>query len=387
MALGSICGPLIGAALSEYVSWTWIGWVNIPIAATGFVLAFFFMRLKPMTGFSVKQKLLRIDWFGMALYTVGATMFALPLSWAGAMYSWKDARTLVPFILGTMVLMGFAFYERKPLEPIFPYRIFANKVLRLSLFMSFLHGTVFYTAIFYIPLFLQAVFLERPFQSAVSILPLAASVVFFTVCGAVIVEIIRQYKWAIVTSWIMSVVGIALWLLWRQDSSAGLRYGLQIVAGAGLGALFSILFIPVQAAVEHVDDTGLAIGISTSFRGFGGLIGLAIASTIFNNVFESHMHRIGDLPIELSSIKDAKEAIANIPVLASPQLDADVVNKVVEVYRTAFRGSFYFLIGSAAIGFGLSFCMVDLTLEKQEIGRQALQVQEKGRDNDGEGSP
>jgi hypothetical protein len=192
--------------------------------------------------------------------------------------------------------------------------------------------------IFYIPLFLQAVFLERPFQSAVSILPLAASVVFFTVCGAVIVEIIRQYKWAIVISWIMSVVGIALWLLWRQDSSAG-------------------------------------------------LIGLAIASTIFNNVFESHMHRIGDLPIELSSVKDAKEAIANIPVLASPQLDADVVNKVVEVYRTAFRGSFYFLIGSAAIDFGFSFCMVDLTLEKQEIGRQALQVQEKGRDNDDQGSP
>jgi hypothetical protein len=185
----------------------------------------------------------------------------------------------------------------------------------------------------------------------------------------------------------MSVVGIALWLLWRQDSSAYLRHGLQIVAGAGLGALFSILFIPVQAAVKHVDDTGLAIGISTSFRVFGGLIGLVIASPIFNNVFESHMHRIGDLPIELSSVKDAKKAIANIPVLASPQLDADVVNKVVEVYRTAFRGSFYFLIGSAAIGFGLSFCMVDSTLEKQEIGRHVLQVQEKGRDNDGEGSP
>jgi hypothetical protein len=48
------------------------------------------------------------------------------------------------------------------------YRIFANKVLRLSLVMSFLYGTlfytaIFYTAIFYIPLFLQAVFLERPF--------------------------------------------------------------------------------------------------------------------------------------------------------------------------------------------------------------------------------
>jgi MFS family permease len=61
MALGSICGPLIGAAFSEYVDWTWIGWVNLPIAATGFLLAFFFMKLKPMTEFSVKQKLLRIN--------------------------------------------------------------------------------------------------------------------------------------------------------------------------------------------------------------------------------------------------------------------------------------------------------------------------------------
>jgi MFS family permease len=355
MALGSIWGPLIGAAFSEYVDWTWIGWVNLPIAATGFLLAFFFMKLEPMTEFSVKQKLRRIDWIGIALYTVGATMFALPLSWAGSMYSWKDARTIVPLILGALVLFGFAIYEKKPLEPVFPYRIFANKVLCLSLFMSFLHGTVFYTAIFYVPLFLQAVFLESPFQSAISILPLAASVVFFTVCGAVVVEIIRQYKWAIVVSWTLSVAGIGLWMLWRQDSSAGLRHGLQIVAGAGLGALFSILFIPVQAAVEHVNDTGLAIGISTSFRVFGGLVGLAIASTIFNNVFEHHMHGVGDLPVELVPVSDAKEAIAYIPVLALPNLDTEVVYQVINVYRAAFQGSFYMLIGSAAIGFGLPF--------------------------------
>lgn len=312
----------------------------------------------------------------MILFTFGSTLFALPLSWAGAMYPWASERTIIPFVIGAIILIGFGLYERRPVEPVFPYRIFGNRVLRLSLFMSFLHGTIFYTCILYVPLFLQAVFLEGPFKSAVSILPLASSVVVFTVCGAVAVEIIRKYKWAIVLSWALTISGIGLWALWRHDSSQGLKNGLQIIAGVGLGALFSILFIPMQAAVQHVDDTGLAVGILTSFRIFGGLVGIAIGSTIFNNIFEKNITLIAQLPPELAMLKDAREAIAYIPALALPQLDREVIGLIIEAYRKAITAVFYFLVGTGGAGFLISFLMVDLSLEKEEVGRQGLQGRE-----------
>lgn len=104
MAGGGVCGPIIGAAFSEYVDWRWIGWVNLPIIAVGVVLSFFFMHLHPIDS-SFRSKLHRLDGIGMLLFTIGSTTFALPLSWAGAMYPWSSWRTIFSLITGALVLV------------------------------------------------------------------------------------------------------------------------------------------------------------------------------------------------------------------------------------------------------------------------------------------
>ena len=125
MAGGGICGPVIGAALSEYVSWRWIGWINLPIVVLGFGLSFFFLRLRPIEQ-SLSSKLLRLDWIGMLVFALGSTAFSLPLSWAGSIYSWSSWKTVLPLASGVIILVGFSFDEKRPVQPIFPYRIFQN---------------------------------------------------------------------------------------------------------------------------------------------------------------------------------------------------------------------------------------------------------------------
>lgn len=85
MALGCIAGPILGAVFSEYVSWRWIGWINLPVTGVALFLAVFFMRLKPIDQ-AFRTQLGRIDWTGMAVFTAGCILFVLPLSWAGNMY-------------------------------------------------------------------------------------------------------------------------------------------------------------------------------------------------------------------------------------------------------------------------------------------------------------
>lgn len=87
IAGGTILGPIIGALFSEYAGWRWIGWINIPITAIAFLLALKYLRLRPVEQ-TLREKLHRLDWTGMALFIIGCTLFSSPLSWAGAMYPW-----------------------------------------------------------------------------------------------------------------------------------------------------------------------------------------------------------------------------------------------------------------------------------------------------------
>lgn len=372
MAGGGVCGPIIGAVFSEFVDWRWIGWINLPILAVGVLLALFFLHLRPVDS-SFRSNLRRLDWMGMLLFTIGSTTFALPLSWAGAMYPWSSWRTILPLLIGAIILVLFAVYEAKPAEPIFPYRIFRNRTAVVTLIGAAAHGAVLYSILLYTPLFFQAVMLETPFRSAVSVLPTSACTVGFSIFGVIAVEIVRRYRWGVIVNGLLMTLGVGLWALWRNSSSRALLNGLQVIAAIGVGTLFTILTIPMAASVQHVDGMGVAAGILVSFRLFGALIGLAICSSVFNNVFEQRIASIGTLPSSVEKLKDVREAIGFIPALRSIDHQPEIFEQVIEAYRVSIIAVFLTLAGIGAVGFFSSLFMRELSLEREELGRQQFE--------------
>jgi hypothetical protein len=180
----------------------------------------------------------------------------------------------------------------------------------------------------------------------------------------VAVEVVRKYKVAILGSWICASLGVGLFALWDQHSSLALKASLQIILGIGTGSLFSILNLPMQASAPHVDDMGLAAGILCSFRLFGGLIGLSMSSTIFNNIFEQRIRSLGSLPSSVASLSHPKEAVGFTTMLSdvSGDLDAQLFSGIIEAYRKAMIA--IFLDASrygSAWACGLDFDQRDLT--------------------------
>lgn len=374
MAGGAICGPIVGGALAEYASWRWIGWINLPIGFFGLVLFVLFFRLKTLE-MGLAAKLASLDWAGMAFFVAGSTLFSLPLSWAGALYPWSSYQTLVPLILGLLILVAFGFYEARPTHALFPYRIFKNRTAAATLAGAFLHGAVVNGGLLYVLLSFQVIFADTPFQSAVKVLPICASIVAFSLGGAVAVQLLRRYKLVLVASWPCLVVGVGLFALWRPDSTDGVKYGPQVLAGVGLGVLFTVCAIPMSASCADVDDAPLAVGIMVSFRMFGGMTGLAVGSTVFHLVFEEHIAPLTSrLPEELAILADVREAVGFIPSLRLLDSSLPAYTEVIEAYRTSFMAVFLALTGLGAIGLLASIFIEELSLENEEMGRQGLQT-------------
>lgn len=73
--MSSVLGPLLGAYITDYLSWHWVFYVNVPI---GLLSIFFIVRYYKETTPHTKQT---IDWFGALtlIVTVVSLMFALEL--------------------------------------------------------------------------------------------------------------------------------------------------------------------------------------------------------------------------------------------------------------------------------------------------------------------
>ncbi|KAF1990156.1 MFS general substrate transporter [Aulographum hederae CBS 113979] len=376
MASGSILGPVFGALFVEYAGWQWIGWINVPVAVIACLLVVFFVKLR-----WIAIEWSRVDWTGMVLLIIGFTAFTLPLSWADSMYPWSSWRTIIPLIIGFLVLVIMAVYEKYPREPIFPYRIFNSRTAAATFTGAFLHGMVVYALVVYVPLYFQGVQLKLPLEACVSVLPFSFSIVVSSVASALVVEWLLKYRWTLWCGWVVMIVGVGLMCLWDRYTSVALIAVFQVIAGIGMGTLFFVLVLPVQASVKLVDDQGIAIGTLLTFRLFGGLVGLAVGSAAFNGIYAREIMKVVSLPASLADLRSSKHAVGFIPHLRTLDVDVETLDGVLDAYMKAIRAIFYIMTALGVLGFAVSLFTKELSLRNEELGRQRYEmgsVKERG---------
>ncbi|KAK3938616.1 MFS transporter [Diplogelasinospora grovesii] len=373
-AVGNIMGPTVGALFATYATWRWIGWINLPLLGIGTPLVFFFLKLRPIPfDATLARNLNRLDWIGMALVVIGITIFVVPLSWAGSLFPWASWQTLLPMLLGVAVLVVFVWYEAKPAAPIIPHRLFHSKTGNVTLVGGFIHGMVLVSLLQYLPLLYQAVELETAILSAVSLLPTVIISVVVAAVSMMMVPLFGGYVWLLRLSWVILTLGSGLLALFDVGSSSAMRYGLPILWGQGV-ALLRLNLLPMQASVKNVDDTGLAIGQFLAIRMFGGLVGLTISSSIFNNVFSTS---ISDATVQLTGallpLKDASNAVNFIDKLRSLEVSPATLDQVLRVYLKCFQTIFYTMTGLSGLGLVTSMFLDEIDLKGQDLGNQRFE--------------
>ncbi|MBN0048306.1 MFS transporter [Streptomyces actuosus] len=278
--LGSVVGLLLGGALTEYLSWRWVMFVNIPIA-----LAVLLGTTVLIEGERERGK---VDVPGAFAATFGFGALVYGINRAGDK-GLDDAVTLIGLAVALVLIAVFVAIQRSSNAPMIPRGVLADKSRVGANLIMFLVGAGMLATFYFLTLYMQIVKGYQPMVTGVAYLPFALGMGI--AAGGLGPQLLARLPERTVIS-LGLVVGTAgmVWfsLLAPGQNPMVALLPAQLVSGLGLGMVFvAVTVISVRGVAPQA--TGAASGLVNTAQQIGGAIGLATLAATATVVTEHEL--------------------------------------------------------------------------------------------------
>jgi len=275
---GSAVGLIAGGVLTQWVSWRWVLFVNVPIGIAVIAVA---LRVLPATA----SRKGHFDLLGAITSTLGMTGLVYGFVRAAAA-GWGDTVTIIAFAIGAVLLALFIAIERRAASPIVPLRLFADRDRATSYVTRLLLIAGMMGMFFFLTQFLQDVLHYSAIVTGLAFLPLTAFLFAASQFSARVLSARLPAKTVMTGGLTLSTLG----LLWMTQLHATSNYfellGPLVLFGIGNG----LAFVPLTTtSLRGVDpaDAGAASGLVNVMQQVGGALGLAVLVTVFGSASRS----------------------------------------------------------------------------------------------------
>jgi len=275
-AISSVVGPTLGGLFSQFLSWEWIFFVNIPLCLVAGALVWRNFHEK------VERRAHRIDYAGSALLTVSLSLLILGVLEGGQAWAWNSPISFGVFGIGALVFVAFLFVERRAAEPVLPLWAFQRRLLLTTTLTGFAIGALLIGLTSYIPTYLEGSIGTPPLLAGLALAaltlgwPLAA-----TISGRIYLRIGFRST-VLIGIGVILVAAAALVALAPVPSVAGIAV-VCFVLGFGLGLATVPGLVAAQASVGW-NERGVVTGTNLFARSAGSAIGAAIFGAVANGI-------------------------------------------------------------------------------------------------------
>ena len=277
-AFGAVAGVLLGGILTDFLSWEWVFYINVPVGLAA-------LALTPVLLSESRDPYVRsFDVPGAVLVTSGMVTLVYAITQARS-YGWGSVETIGLFAAAGVLLAAFAVWEARAKEPLMPFSIFRIRTVAAANISGLILGTVTFSMFLMLTLYMQQVLTYSPLKTGVAYLAVAGTAIIWSTVAAQLVTRIGV-KPVIAAGMGFLTVG----LLYFTQISVGGSYVGDLLPGflliaVGLGFTFVPISIAALAGVQ-TSQAGLASGLFNTSQQIGGALGIAALSAIATSTTE-----------------------------------------------------------------------------------------------------
>ncbi|KAF3404629.1 putative efflux pump gsfJ [Talaromyces pinophilus] len=311
---GTILGPVIGGAFADSsATWRWAFYLNLVIYGVFSPIYFLWLPSIPVIAEkSFWSKFLAMDWVGITLNAGIYLTWVMALTFGGATYAWNSGQEIALWVVFAVLLLGFALQQyflvfTSVKQRIFPGHFLKRRTLVLCFIATNCAATSFFVIVYYLPIYFEFVNGDGGLKSAVRLLPVVCTFVFWCIASGTAMPYVGYYFPWYVVSGILIAVGGGLMYSVDINTSTSAIYGYSVLIGCGGGAIMQAAYSIGPAKVIPVwEDIPAAIGFINVAQIGGIMHSLAISGAIFQNyAFRYVSEALADLHLTAGEIQSA----------------------------------------------------------------------------------
>jgi len=285
----SIVGPVVGGVLTDYVHWTMIFWINLPMG-----LLALWMTDRALKKLPRHDRPHKLDVLGALLMVCAALALMLAMTWGGQTrggthYGWGSTPILSLLAAAVMLWLLFAWRMARAPEPFIPLAVLRAPILAATTAAGFFSVGVIIGLTIFLPVYFELVLGFSPSGSGTALIVfLAAATIGSFFAGRLMIQL-AHYKLVPAVGMVLGIVMLAAFA-WKPGGLSLLEVcGLLTIGGAGLGVMYPVTTTIVQnSVVPH--QLGTATGALNFARQLGGAIIVAAFATIVLGGIDSGGH-------------------------------------------------------------------------------------------------